>query len=148
MCGGHGLWGWLQTGEHDHRDDYDRHISRLYESDVPGDVEREVKTLYARGEINRETFQRLMDMAQDGYLTHEDVGRIRRAVDGRQAAPDAGLHRGSDSEEARLRQKIRAAGENARRATTDEERRAFLEIKQGAQYRLKELERDGELSTP
>jgi hypothetical protein len=148
MCGGHGLWGWLQPGEHDHHDGYDRHISGSHVGGAPNDVGREVKTLYARGEINRETFQRLMDMAQDDYLTHEDVGRIRRAVDGRRAAPDAGLHRESDSEEARLRHKIRAAGENARRATTDEERRAFLEIKQGAQYRLEELGRGEDLSTP
>lgn len=141
MCGGHGLWRLFpaaaqQPGQGHHQD------GSAHDDTQRGDVESAVKTLYARGEIDRGTFQRLMEMAQAGYLTHADLASVRRAT----SSARKGVHgperpETASTEEKRLRETIRLAEENARRVTTDEERRAFLEIKQGAQYRLEELER-------
>ena len=43
----------------------------------PADIEQEVKILYARGDINSNTYHRLMEMAANGQLDWEDLARVR-----------------------------------------------------------------------
>ena len=53
------------------RGDYDRL------TDPRADIEQEVRIMYARGDINADTFQRLMEMAQSGQLSWSDLARVR-----------------------------------------------------------------------
>jgi DNA repair ATPase RecN len=41
-------------------------------------IEQELKTLYARGEIDSGTYHRLMEMAQNGQLGWDDLNRVER----------------------------------------------------------------------
>lgn len=44
------------------------------------DVEQEVKLLYARGELDADTYHRLIEMAQNGQLDWEDLASVQGSV--------------------------------------------------------------------
>jgi hypothetical protein len=45
--------------------------------DPRAEIEQEVKLMYARGDINAQTYHRLLDMAQSGQLARDDLAHIR-----------------------------------------------------------------------
>jgi predicted ribosome quality control (RQC) complex YloA/Tae2 family protein len=58
----------------------DRYRRREYYErprDPRTDIEQEVKLMYARGEINSNSYHRLLEMAQSGQLGWDDLARVR-----------------------------------------------------------------------
>ncbi len=78
MCGGHGTHHILgrvvgETLE-------ERYRRRAYDErprDPRAEIEQEVKLMYARGDINSNTYHRLLEMAQSGQLSWDDLSRVR-----------------------------------------------------------------------
>jgi chromosome segregation ATPase len=79
MCGGHGTYRILGNLIDDTRYEDSRYIGRgEYRRDLRAEIEQEVKLTYARGEIDSGTYHRLIDMAQSGQLSWDDLNRIER----------------------------------------------------------------------
>ncbi len=58
----------------------DRYRQREYPTrprDPRAEIEQEVKLMYARGDINSNTYHRLLEMAQSGQLSWDDLARVR-----------------------------------------------------------------------
>jgi hypothetical protein len=81
VCGGHGSYRMIgrliDEALDEHADLLDR---REHPRDRRGDIEQEVKVMYARGEINANTYYRLLEMAQNGQLSWDDLGRVRQGA--------------------------------------------------------------------
>ncbi len=81
MCGGHGSYRMLghliDEVLDDHADLLDR---REHPRDRRADIEQEVKVMYARGDINADTYYRLLEMAQNGQLSWDDLAKVRRGT--------------------------------------------------------------------
>lgn len=78
MCGpNRTISGWIDEalGERRYEPYRPEHLSN-----PRGDVEQEVKVMYARGDIDAETFQRLRTLARSGELSRSDLARVRREV--------------------------------------------------------------------
>jgi len=157
MCGNHGvghLIGRLDDRQpkawHDHSGDGGNRAS------LRADVEQEVKLMYARGDIEADVFHRLMEMVQAGQLGLGDLARMQsQGSRGIQTdEPRAAGHssplamrpgtaptlRRLEVEADRLRGEARIAEEKAEAVQSKEDVLAWLEVKQGALYRLLELE--------
>ena len=100
-------------------------------------VEQEIKRMYARGNIDRQAYYRLLDLAQNGGVHVDDLPHLHKRL---RSVPsiDSGLS--LEREAQQLREKARRAAEAAFRATSHEEIQAQLEIQQGALYRLQDIE--------
>jgi chromosome segregation ATPase len=92
MCGGHGTYRILGSLIDDTL--YERSHNGGqgdYRRDSRGEIEQEVKLMYARGEVDSGTYHRLIDLAQSGQLSWDDLNRIGKkpqvAVDQEQQAP-------------------------------------------------------------
>ncbi|NOZ70683.1 MAG: hypothetical protein GXP38_02030, partial [Chloroflexi bacterium] len=84
MCGGHHIVGSLIDGavresRHSH---YDQRYE--YRASQPS-IAQEVKLLYAQGVITSATYHRLLEMAQSGELSADDLARVRSS--GQTVAP-------------------------------------------------------------
>jgi prefoldin subunit 5 len=81
VCGGHGSYRvighLIDEALDEHADLLDR---RTGPRDRRGDIEQEVKVMYARGDINANTYYRLLDMAQNGQLSWDDLARVRQGA--------------------------------------------------------------------
>jgi hypothetical protein len=81
VCGGHGSYRvighLIDEALDEHTDLLDR---RTGPRDRRGDIEQEVKVMYARGDINANTYYRLLDMAQNGQLSWDDLARVRQGA--------------------------------------------------------------------
>ena len=60
------------------REYYDRPQDPRADTWAGAGIEQEVKLMYARGDINSSTYHRLLEMAQSGQLTWDDLSRVRR----------------------------------------------------------------------
>ena len=80
MCGGHGtyriLGNLIDDTHYGHSHYWDK---EEYRRDSGAEIEQKVKLMYARGEIDSGTYHRLIDMAQSGQLSWNDIKRIGRA---------------------------------------------------------------------
>ncbi len=143
MCGGHGLYHLIGA------------LAAAPAAQPSTDVIQAVKLMYARGDLDTETFHRLMTMAQGGYLTSDDLLRInqmpqhpknaalaesRHAVSTPRQEPR--LHE-LEAELSRLLAQAEHSKRSARRPNlTDEEVQAFVETSQGALFRAQALQRE------
>lgn len=78
MCGpDRTIYRWMDDvlGERHHG-----HHHADHRRDSLADIEQEVKVLYARGDIDAETFHRLKTLARSGELNWSDLARLRREV--------------------------------------------------------------------
>lgn len=55
--------------------------------DLQADIAQEVKLMYARGDIEADTYHRLIDMAGRGDLNWDDLDRVRRETKGTEPRP-------------------------------------------------------------
>lgn len=124
----------------------------------PTNVIHDVKLMYAQGVIDTETFHRLITMAQGGHLTREDLHHIGQRTQQRTPRPvmagpagheDHGAHPDNtrlselETQLARLQAQAEDAQQDAQRAhLTDEQIRAYLEIRQGALFRAEVTQRE------
>ena len=77
MCGGHGAYRFLGNLMDDTFYEHSRYMDRpAHKLDSLAEIEREVKLMYARGEIDSGTYHRLIDMAQGGQLNWSDLDQI------------------------------------------------------------------------
>jgi hypothetical protein len=111
--------------------------------------------MYAQGDIDTETFHRLMTMEEGRYLSREDLLRMRETVQrsaNLAAGPgmpqlDAANNQPPDTSLQELEiqlSRLLAQAEDAefaarRPGLTDEQIRAYLEIKQGALFRAQTI---------
>lgn len=142
MCGGDGLYHLIGT-------------LTAAPASQPADVTHAIKMMYAQGDIDTETFHRLMTMEEGGYLSREDLLRMRETVQrsaNLAAGPgmpqvDAANNQPLDTplQEIEIQlSRLLAQAEDAELAArrpglTDEEIRAYLEIKQGALFRAQTI---------
>ena len=77
MCGSDGTYRYLGKLIDDTLNEASQRGSELQSNSGSG-IEQEVKTLYARGEIDSGTYHRLIEMAQNGQLGWEDLNRVER----------------------------------------------------------------------
>jgi prefoldin subunit 5 len=88
VCGGYGSY-WMIGHLID--EVLDEHTDLLDRRERPrerrGDIEQEVKVMYARGDINANTYYRLLDMAQDEQLSWDDLGRVHQGAQVEERAP-------------------------------------------------------------
>ncbi len=77
MCGGHGTYRYLGKFIDEALNEASHRGSELQSNSGSG-IEQEVKTLYARGEIDSDTYHRLIEMAQNGQLVWDDLNRVER----------------------------------------------------------------------
>ncbi len=81
MCGGYGSYRMIgrliDEALDEHADLLDR---RQRPRERQADIEQEVKVMYARGDINANTYYRLLEMAQNGQLSWDDLARVRRGA--------------------------------------------------------------------
>ena len=78
MCGGHGTHHILGRVVDEALEG--RYRRRGYDErprDPRAEIEQEVKLMYARGDINSNTYHRLLEMAQSGQLSWDDLARVR-----------------------------------------------------------------------
>lgn len=144
MCGGHGLHHLIET-------------LAAAPATQPTDVTQTVKLMYARGDIEIETFRRLMNMADAGYLRREDLLQIRETPEqGKDVSPGTGLdRRDSDNnpQDSRLHElqnqlaRLLAQAEDTGKAAqqpnlTDEQVQGYLETSQGALFRAQAVQRE------
>lgn len=78
MCGGHGTYRIFERVVDEALDDrYQRREYHERPRDPRTEIEQEVKLMYARGDINSSTYHRLLEMAQSGQLSWDDLSRVR-----------------------------------------------------------------------
>lgn len=77
MCGDDGTYRYLGKLIDHSLNEASQRGSELQRNPGSG-LEQEVKTLYARGEIDSGTYHRLMEMAQNGQLSWDDLNRVER----------------------------------------------------------------------
>lgn len=83
MCGGHGTYRFLGNLIDDRLSEHSRYMGRPeYRPDSRTEIEQEVRLLYARGEIDSGTYHRLIDMAQSGQISWDDLNRIEKTAGG------------------------------------------------------------------
>ncbi len=111
-------------------------------STSPGDVAREVKLMYARGDISASTYHRLMEMARSGQLSWGDLARIRDEVGSESPVSPPAPERERDAEIVRSLNRLythRARLEKARAETEQ-----VLEQLEADVARLREQAEDAE----
>jgi prefoldin subunit 5 len=88
VCGGYGSYRMIgrliDEALDEHADLLDR---RERPRERRGDIEQEVKVMYARGDINANTYYRLLEMAQNGQLSWDDLARVRQGTQVEERAP-------------------------------------------------------------
>lgn len=157
MCGDHGVGHLVgRLDDRQPRAEHGHSGGGAYGANLHADVEQEVRLMYAWGDIEADVFHRLMEMVQAGQLTLGDLAHMQsqmsrevqtdqaRAADrsSQLATPPETNHRlrRLEVEADRLRGEARIAEEKAEAAQSKEDVFAWLEVKQGALYRLVELE--------
>ena len=79
MCGGHRANRIFVNLVDDSTGKYSRYVGRSdYRRDSQGEIEQEVKLMYARGEIESSTYHRLIELAQSGQLSWDDLNQIEK----------------------------------------------------------------------
>jgi hypothetical protein len=135
MCGGHGLHHLIGT-------------LAAAPTAQPDDNTHDVKLMYAQGSIDTETFHRLMTMAQGGYLSRQDLLHIGETLSQRtplslKTGPDDPRLSELETQWSRLQAQAEDAEKDAQKANlTDDQIRAYLEIRQGALFRAQAIQRE------
>jgi len=135
MCGGHGVHSLV------------RQLSRESVSQhkpPSAEIQREIKLLYAKGEIDGGEFHRLLERADRGVIARGDLSRREQAA--RANAIDANPATNHEIatleiQIAHLRKQAEDAEWNAGRVSPGgDQAHAYLETKQGALFRARTLE--------
>lgn len=169
MCGGHDVHHILGLVASNTTQPQDAQRHSGGRSNSPAVMEQQVKLMYARGDIDADTFHRMIEMAHSGDLEGGIVSSIhaghrlapqpaemppqgnqetspellarQRQLQEAHAETAQALQR-LEGELARLRVQAENAEAEAQLAETDNERaRAYLETKQGALFRAEPLEK-------
>lgn len=122
-------------------------IISLFDRQIPqtrpfsdSSVEQEIKRMYARGDLDRQCYWRLLELAQTGSVHMEDLPTIAKRLQPEESVADIPPTDSLEYEANQLRDKARRAAEAALRATSPAEIEAQLEIQQGALYRLQNIQ--------